>query len=78
VTFAVTNETGSYSYAWSVPSPWSGKIVGGCTSTTDYCQFTAGNRYAEIDVSVTLTQAGSSETLYATAEMEPWCGNYLC
>src|ERR1700712_5428765 len=28
VTFGVANGSGSYSYAWSVPSPWSGRIVG--------------------------------------------------
>jgi hypothetical protein len=78
VSFGVANESGSYTYAWSVPSPWSGRIVSGCTSTTDYCQVTAGNRSAEITVSVTLTQGGASETLSATAVMDPWCGNYQC
>ncbi|HET6209327.1 MAG TPA: hypothetical protein VFD94_03035 [Jatrophihabitans sp.] len=73
VTFRVLNGSGSYSYAWSVPSPWSGQIISGCTSSSIDCTFTASNTYQNITVSVTLTQGGSSETLSATAEIDPWC-----
>lgn len=81
VTFRVLNGSGTYSYAWSVPSPWSGQIISGCTSSSIDCTFTADNHYDNITVSVTITQSGSSATLSATAEIEPWCWGgswYLC
>ncbi len=70
VGFQISGETGTYSYAWSVPSQYVPNIYGGCTSTTDYCAFTTTRQNAEIAVSVVVTQNGSSETLSATAEID--------
>lgn len=56
-----------------MPSPWSGQIISGCTSSSVDCPFTAGNSYQSITVSVTITQGGSSEPLSASAEIDPWC-----
>jgi len=75
--FQVLNESGAYSYAWSVPAGYTGNIATGCTSTTDYCVL---NDLAptQVSVSVTISQAGQSATLKATANITPYCGNGPC
>jgi hypothetical protein len=77
-TFGVTNENGTYSYAWSVPALYTSKISMGCTSAYDYCVLSNLTPTREITVSVTISQNGQSSTLSATADIEPWCGNYFC
>jgi hypothetical protein len=78
--FQVLNGTGTYSYAWTVLAGQA--IVGGCTSTTSYCQVTTtvqNGGAARIKVSVQLTQGGASETLTALAWVTGECyinGNY--
>jgi hypothetical protein len=80
VTFSVANLSGSYTYSWTVPSHIRG-LTGqsGCTSTSSSCSFgiSAGGEDI-IDVSVVVTQAGQSETLYSEADVPAVCGNVLC
>ena len=54
------------------------KISDGCQSTTNYCQLTVGRGGKIIDVSVTLSQGGATETLTASADIEPMCGTQWC
>ena len=77
-TFGVQNESGAYSFAWSVPALYTSKIAMGCTSGYDYCVLSNLTPTREITVSVTISQNGQSSTLSATADIEPWCGNYFC
>ncbi|MGI9149861.1 MAG: hypothetical protein ACR2IK_25505 [Chloroflexota bacterium] len=77
-TFGVLNESGAYSYAWSVPTWYTSKIAMGCTAGYDYCVLSNLRPVGEITVSVTISQNGQSSTLSATADIEPWCGNYFC
>jgi hypothetical protein len=74
--FLVQNTSGTYTYAWSIPGPSS--VYAGCTSTSDSCTISVTRSTREYDMSVTLSQGGSSETLTAYADIEPWCGNMLC
>jgi hypothetical protein len=78
ISYVVQNGSGTYSYAWSVPSPYSGQILNGCGSADNWCQIYASNNDAEITVSVTITQGSNQRTISATAEVAQWCGNYLC
>jgi hypothetical protein len=78
VSFVVLNGSGTYSYAWSVPSPYSGRIINGCGSADNWCQFSVGNREADITVSVTITQGSQWSTLSATATTSQWCGSQVC
>jgi len=78
ISFVVQNGSGTYSYAWSVPSPYSGRIINGCGSSDNWCQFSAGNREDDITVSVTLTQGSQQRTISADAYIAQWCGNYVC
>lgn len=81
VRFALANESGSYTFAWTIPSHIRG-LTGqsGCTSTSDTCSFavTPGGGDIDIPVSVVVTQAGQSETLYADATVLAVCGNEFC
>lgn len=76
--FQVMNETGSYSYAWSVPAQYTSNISTGCTSNTDYCIL--GNLVPTqfVAVSVTITQAGQSATLQAIATIHRYCNGSPC
>lgn len=74
--FLVQNTSGSYTYAWNIPGP--STVYAGCTSTSDSCTISVTRASREYDLAVTLTQGGSSETLTASADIEPWCGNMLC
>ncbi len=67
-------QTGSTSYAWTVPAPWSSQIVSGCQSYSPTCTLTSTSP-AEITVSVTLFPSQTSGS--ATAELD-YCGKYLC
>jgi hypothetical protein len=80
VDFRVLNRTGTYSYAWNVPAEWAGYVSPGCTSTSADCWITvpASTDSQVITVSVQLTQGGSSLTLTATADIEPWCNGQPC
>jgi len=78
--FIVQNETAPSTYSWAVSAEESYGIVGGCAATDNYCDVSS-NAHATsniITVSVTLTQSGSSETLTAQADLEPWCGREMC
>jgi hypothetical protein len=74
--YLVQNTSGTYRYAWSIPGPSS--VYDGCTSTSNSCTISVTRASREYDMSVTLSQGGSSETLTASADIEPWCGNMLC
>lgn len=79
VAFVVQNETAASTYSWSITAGFGYGISGGCTTTSPSCTLSvsrgAGDR--EIDVSVTLTQGGASNTLYSNATIMPYCdGNY--
>lgn len=76
--FQVLDQTGSYTYVWSVPSAYTGSITSGCTSSSSSCSFRVPNASEDVTVSVTITQNRQSATLSAMAQIEPWCGNYLC
>lgn len=74
--FLVQNTSGTYAYAWSIPAHSS--VSSGCTSTSSSCTISVSRGQGEYDMSVTLSQGGSSETLTAYADIEPWCGNMIC
>lgn len=76
--FQVMNESGTYSYAWSVSSQHAGNIAGGCTSTTNYCALNNLVPTQDVSVSVTISQAGQSATLMATAEIIAYCSYGPC
>lgn len=67
-------QSGSTSYAWTVPAAWSSHIVSGCQSNTSICTLTSSSP-AEITVSVTLIPSQTSGS--ATAELD-YCGQTLC
>jgi hypothetical protein len=74
--FLVQNTSGTYAYAWSIPGYSS--VYAGCTSTSNSCTIKVTSAPREYDMSVTLSQGGSSETLTAYADIEPWCGREPC
>ena len=74
--FQVLNERGPYSYAWSVPAGYN--IASGCTSGLDYCILNNLVPAQQVSVSVTITQAGQSVTLAATANILAYCGSVPC
>jgi hypothetical protein len=78
VDFTVENESGSYTYSWTIPSTIKG-LTGesGCTSTSNTCDFGLGPSASDrdIDVSVVVSQAGQQETLYAEADVPGVCAN---
>jgi len=74
--FQVLNERGPYSYAWSVPAGYS--ILSGCTSALDYCIINNLVSVQQVSVSVTITQAGQSATLAASAIINAYCGSVPC
>jgi hypothetical protein len=78
IDFRVLNGSGTYSYAWSVPSE--GQIHSGCTSTSFDCWvYVSAETYSVyVTESVVLTQNGSSVSLTATADIEPWCNGQPC
>lgn len=67
VAWRVQNETAASTYTWAVPSSYQSSIASGCTSTTEWCTLWVPPENQTINVSVTLTQGGSSVTLSATA-----------
>lgn len=79
VTFSVANLSGSYSYAWTVPSIRGLTGESGCTSTSSTCSFgVAGGGEKIIDITVVVTQGGQSESLYSEADVPAVCGIELC
>ena len=73
VAFQVQSETAPSTYSWSVPAEFVSRISEGCTSTSNWCKVTVPNKDADITVSVTLTQGGSSVTLTSTATIMKTC-----
>jgi hypothetical protein len=73
VAFQVQNETAPSTYSWSVPADYQSRISGGCTSTSSVCNINVPNKTADITVSVTLTQGGSSVTLTSSATIMKTC-----
>jgi hypothetical protein len=69
VKFQVLNESGTYSYSWSLASVYTSHISSGCTSTTDYCILTNLAPAQQVKASVTIRQNGQSATLTATADV---------
>jgi hypothetical protein len=84
ITFSVNGGSGSYSYAWSVPSSLHWSIWGGCTSTSSTCTLTADGMGHDNDivVSVVVTQGSQQETLSGEASTAATChfmgGLILC
>ncbi|MFL6162637.1 MAG: hypothetical protein ACJ74U_10430 [Jatrophihabitantaceae bacterium] len=70
-TFEVLNESGSYSYTWSVPAPYTSTISRGCGTGDDVCVLSNLSASSEVTVSVTIRQNGHSATLHATAYTPP-------
>ena len=70
-TFEVLNESGSYSYTWSVPAPYTSTISRGCGAGNDVCVLSNLWPSSEVTVSVTISQNGQSATLNATAYTPP-------
>jgi len=75
--FHVLGGSGTYTYAWTHSS---GTISSGCGSTDDFCIIhVLGNTARHvITVNATLFQSGLQNTVSATAEIEPVCGNAFC
>jgi hypothetical protein len=81
VTFEVQGGSGTYSYAWTLPSMGSwGAIYSGCTSTSSVCELLIRGTPTERDmfVSVVLTQGGTQTTLTDEAFVPGVCGSQLC
>ena len=78
IDFRVLGGTGTYSYTWSIPSQ--GQISSGCTSTSSDCWVTipAQTFTQRVKETVKLTQGGSSVTLSAIADIEPFCNGIPC
>jgi len=78
VTYLVQGGTGTFSYAWTVPS--AGTVADGCTSTSDICviDVSAVEQDRRLTASVVVTQDGSSATLSATAILNAVCGKVFC
>lgn len=78
--FGVQNQSGSYSYAWTIDSNTSVTIVDGCTATTSYCKVAPaqGVQEATVVAYVQLTQGGQSVQLYSSAYIPSFCGPYVC
>jgi hypothetical protein len=79
--YAVHNLSGTYTYAWTIPS--SASVYSGCTPTASTCNIEVYGSYPATHyytVSVKLTQSGRSRTLSATATIkgEPICPYYPC
>jgi hypothetical protein len=74
IMFRVFGENGSgYSFAWTLQGTH-GAIIGGCASSTDYCELTSATASDhEIVGTVVISQNGASETLSATAEVFAVC-----
>lgn len=79
IEFLVQNRSGTYSYAWHVPTGIYGLYVfAGCGNSDYQCAVTVPNRDADINMSVTLYQGSAQETLYSTANILRGCGSSLC
>jgi hypothetical protein len=78
VTYLVQGGTGTFSYAWTVPS--SGTVADGCTSTSNICviDVRAVEEDQRLTASVVVTQNDSSATLSATAIINAVCGKVFC
>jgi hypothetical protein len=78
VTYLVQGGTGTFSYAWTVPS--SGTVAEGCTPASDTCVIDVRGLEEDqrLTASVVVTQNGSSQTLSATAIINAVCGKVFC
>lgn len=76
--YEVLDQTGSATYAWTVPAGHT--INGGCTSTSNGCnvQATGLKRDQMITVSVTVIQGATRQTVSATAILSAQCGTVFC
>jgi hypothetical protein len=74
----VQNESGSYTFAWTLPP--GARLASGCTSTSDFCTVTVHETAADRDAlaTVVLTQEGAQETLSTDAFIPAGCGRQLC
>jgi hypothetical protein len=73
----VQGGSGTYSYAWGVPSGVT--ITGGCTSTSNLCDFSVrGSREHYWTVPLVITQGGTQTSLSALVFTPASCGNQLC
>jgi hypothetical protein len=80
IDYVLQNGTGTYSYAWTVPTGPGLSVLGGCTSTTDYCAIsdTLTTLDRMLTATVVITQGSSHTTLSATAVLNAVCGDKLC
>lgn len=82
VTYKVQNGTGTYTYAWTVPTAGAGVITGetGCTSSSPTCSIGVkpGASDRILTATVVISQGGSQATLTSTADIPAVCGNVLC
>ena len=79
IEFLVQNLSGTYSYAWRVPTGiYQLHIYAGCGNSDYQCTVTVPNRDADINMSVTLYQGSAQETLYSTANILQYCGSNTC
>jgi hypothetical protein len=78
VTFLVQGGTGTFSYAWTVPSGVT--VTDGCTPASNVCviDVRAVDEDQRPTVSVVASQNGSSVTLSARAMINAVCGNVFC
>lgn len=78
IQYVVRNESGSYTFAWTLPS--GARLASGCTSTSDFCTVTVPETQADRDLiaTVVLTQGGAHETLSTDAFIPAGCGRQLC
>lgn len=78
VAFAVQNLSGAgYTFSWSLSGHYLA-VVGGCGSTDSTCRVSVSRATQELVGSVNWTQAGQTGSGAAYADIEPWCGQYLC
>jgi hypothetical protein len=77
VGFLVSGLSGSYTFAWTTPAGYT--PVSGSCGNSDECTFlVSSSEDHTLQVSVTLTQGGATETLASHAQINAVCGHMLC
>jgi len=77
--FQVMDETAPSTYSWAVPADLVSRIFDGCTSGSSRCEILVGRGSRYVEMSVTLTQSGTTKTLSTSASVEPYgCGGQWC
>ncbi len=79
VEYYVQNTSGSYTYAWTLPTGSGVRVANGCATTDNWCTVSAPSYVDQhLTAKVTLSQGGATETLSSTAIINEVCGSMFC